>query len=433
MQDNRNLNTAIIIACFSMNQSRVTALAKCLDKLEKQHQQFNLYIVELVSPSCHPLPLEITDRCNHIAVEGKSDNEGIWQKESLYNIALESIQDESYVIFMDGDVYTNSPDWITKIVSKLSSTEKLALQPFRHVIDSKIRDLNFSSVASGFKNAVIEYPAHGSGTVWAFRREDIEQLSGFNSLYPSGCGDTAFIMEILPPSSSYYPHYLKNYPWFIKLLRDAQPDIQLDYIDCDLTHINHGDERHYIDRSSYLNLFSKELSEYYFRNEQGLLEWKSNQNDLRDVVKLLLDKLNSKFVNHPIEKIIELKKKGKIKYMPHMPISLGNGKSISAENENWLSAERDKNNYWLKTAIPIGPKSKLYMNLSTRSFIQFDCDISIEEKIYKSDYSTLISKKAPRAVKANEIISPPPSMTDSIWSIRLWADNVSELSFKITS
>ncbi len=334
-----DFNVAIVIPIFSFSTQRVAGLRKCIDKLHLQTIHPNIYLIELIlNEQISDVRFLASENVHYIEVVGNNYNRDLWQKECLLNIGASYLQKEDVVLFMDGDLFTDDIYWLEKVVDELES-EKMILQPYLNVVDSINPLLNFSSVASSVNGACSPYPSHGSGSIWAFRYEHFKSFGGFNPYYLEGSGDTAFVMEFLDSTHSSYPQYLMNYPWFAELMRQQKNEYSIGHLDVDFIHINHGDHRYYSDRATYINLFN-DFKDYYFLDNKGLLSWRDPCSPLRDALKVILNKINSNFINIDVDTVCTLKEKGIVSFHPYNPIVITSNCSIVSPQANWISVKR---------------------------------------------------------------------------------------------
>lgn len=142
-----------------------------------------------------------TDRYACVRVRG---NGFIWQKERMLNIALRHLPPEcTKVVWADGDLLFESPDWLARTSSALE--EHLVVQPFDRCVRLPRGHLAYrgktqedSETTESFASCFVRDPSlaryeiyrnHGhTGFVWAARREVLDTLQLYDRCL-TGSGD----------------------------------------------------------------------------------------------------------------------------------------------------------------------------------------------------------------------------------------------------
>jgi hypothetical protein len=238
----------------------------------------------------------------------------LWQKERVINYVCQKLTDDiKYVSFIDGDILFSEEDWIEQTKQKLDNKENLFIQPFSSVHylprnhtkyngfytfkhDSISRQVVVSGGKEGYKKTLFseDFVYGNPGIAWITKKETLLN----NPLYDKcivGGGDTINIIKWLDleeTKSIPFIKYKKFKNNFIDdLLTLPKNNIDIDYIDQPVFHLNHGNKinRQYASRFDLLdnNNFSlqKDLA-----IEQGIYRYVGNSNLLKDINKFFNDR-----------------------------------------------------------------------------------------------------------------------------------------------
>ncbi len=138
-------------------------------------------------------------------------NSFMFYKEQLLN-ALEKVVPEQYtkLVFLDGDILFDAPDWINQISVKLDTVD--ILQPFQEACwltpdNTRIRSKKLSygyAIVNGLGGKPGELHLYHPGFAWAMKRSVFRDLGGFYPRSIVGNGDMTFTFnfftDVIPQS-----------------------------------------------------------------------------------------------------------------------------------------------------------------------------------------------------------------------------------------
>lgn len=154
-------------------------------------------------------------------VEERSEREGLWHKESLYNLARKVAYGARNIVFADVDTVINRKDWVTEINKELASVD-----------------------------------AVNSNSLWAFSAKGLEEIGAFSDLRHDG-SNAALLSEKINQSLSH-----------------ASLDAQ---IEC----IGNPAAKERRNMSQMYALLHKRLLESITRDELGLWVWRDTDSDFK--------------------------------------------------------------------------------------------------------------------------------------------------------
>jgi hypothetical protein len=242
-----------------------------------------------------------------IQIQGEDENI-LWQKEALMNIALKNLPDScDKVIWVDSDIIFHNDSWIQETAELLN--QYVVVQAFSFVIrlpqycDNPLNlDLDPSfDVRHSTAKAVsclgpeslltFDYSLIGEiGFAWAIRREVIEKI-GFIDKSILGGADTlmayAFYglnwnspLETFPSSFIKYTEL-----WREKIFNEVKGSVF--YTPGLISHLWHGDikKRFYRERHSCFSKYDFDPELDLVLEPGGLLQWNTTKTDLKQYVK----------------------------------------------------------------------------------------------------------------------------------------------------
>ena len=271
-------------------------------------KNFNVCYSNLLKYKCHIVPVEIStndtfDLNMPGTVKFRTD-QLLWQKERVINYVCERLpQTYKYIVFCDSDILFTDDEWVEKAKNKLEDKQDLMLQLFSSVYYLPRNhykyhgycvftnpSISYQIVKSGGKQGYIntfnspEYLYGNPGMVWMCKRETLLN----NPLYDKcvvGGGDTVNIISWLNLQND------KNIPIGKKILDDIQPflketlklnksNIEFDYIDQPIFHLNHGNKvnRKYNDRQKIISEFNLNPEQDLYI-EQGLYRYRGENKE----------------------------------------------------------------------------------------------------------------------------------------------------------
>lgn len=284
---------------------------KNYDKFRKvsQQQGLNLVVVELEFGDA-PFEIKTDDAEIIIQVRGNED-QIMWQKERLLNIALSKLpEDCDKIIWIDCDILFSNDDWINNTAELLE--EYAVVQPFEMVLRlgkqqtvfpnintvpyGLLDNTKVNSFAYYIKNSLVndknlepEY-AGDVGFVWAARREVFSKI-GFYDAFIQGSSDA--FMAFSFSNSDKFSQLFSSYRPFFEHQKKWQENVQenikdgLTYTPGIIYHLWHGaySHRHYNERRDALKKFDFNPNQDIKIAVNGCWEWSSNKTNLHDYLK----------------------------------------------------------------------------------------------------------------------------------------------------
>ncbi len=235
-------------------------------------------------------------RYYRLEIQGTERNRDLWQKEAMWNIGGKHVRNASVLFFIDGDIIPSSPYWAADIIAKILIHDDLILQCFSFFQDS----LPGSPLVTSwmYELLVLKRVAGAApGLAWAMSQRAFRELNGFNALFPDGSADTAFVFELFELN-------VQMPAWFIKNLRKFDHPFKVNFHRAVITHIHHGKDRNYNNRTRIIDLIRLDLKSIIEIDSRGLLAWKSTNPLIKN-----LFSLERKLEKLPIDQGHELLKK----------------------------------------------------------------------------------------------------------------------------
>ena len=265
------IDTNVVIVHFGNDPVRVNATTTALSWLAIQELPVEYIFVELVYNNDAGAFEYLKGRKNlkYIKLNGQDKNKVIWQKEAMMNIGAKACT-KDYVIFLDSDIYSRHSNWFTRIRDHLKLNDNSLLQVFKLCTDSVIQDQIFVSMAAKWNQYDTDF-SHNPGLGIATRRSILIKNKYFNPFCIYGSGDTCILAEYCKQDA-----FLFSYDKFKMIKRGLEIECNLDYIDEDVIHENHGELvslNYYRDRHEVSKKFSKEIKDLVSFDSNGLLIW----------------------------------------------------------------------------------------------------------------------------------------------------------------
>ncbi len=272
------IDTAVIWTCYGRDprvESDKMAFFQCL----KQDLPVVRVFVELITnPSRESrYPFVEGENIRHIKLYGSEVNENMFQKEALQNIGADYCKDCKYLIFVDGDVFSEDLSWYRKIREKLLENPDKLVQGFRTMKDTQDKELDFFSMVGCHKENQWKIKQN-PGVCWAMNRSFFEEIEGFNPWCVPGSGDSGFVAEFLNMDSEHlYDKFASLFFWWKNVMRFKEKKGEMDYINVHLIHCFHGTytERAYIHSRKVADRFGGDIRDLVKINKDGFLEWKN--------------------------------------------------------------------------------------------------------------------------------------------------------------
>lgn len=271
-------DTAIVLAVFGSEPLRVAANVEAIRRQLEQDLLADFYLVELLEGEASLYPEDILSRVTHVPLRATVRHEGLFQKEALFNrgwrTALERHRYD-YFLFVDADVYSESPDWFRQIRARLRERPTRAVQGFGVVTDTVDPEFEWTSLAASYRLARNTDLSLNPGICWGLHREMLVAADGLNPFSLASCGDSMFVAEFLNSPSMTYDPWLHGFRFFASLYRDLPFRAEFDCVPAKLTHCHHGPaaERNY-DGGRYALDGMRPVREWVELDAEGLLAWK---------------------------------------------------------------------------------------------------------------------------------------------------------------
>lgn len=364
------IELAVIVPLFSLSAKRKEIFFENIKRWGSQSISFHLYIPHLIFEISEMLKFE-EGELTYLPVMKDDHFRDIWHKESLCNYAAKKVE-EPYILFLDSDIYSRDEQWFQKIVEALKRQKNVALQPYLNVRDEQCSSINFSSAVAFHFLTQTDYPPHGAGTAWAFSREYFEQLGGFDSQYLEGSGDSAFLSRFIDSTSPAYSSYLLSFKHFSDRLNKDKHLEKFNYLPNDLIHCHHGSERYYPDRLTYYALLTKSPLSFCERDEDGFFFWKDSSNILRQLNRLLLNKLNSAFSSVSRTVLEQGINSGELCIPEYSLFTLNSRHAIQLSHHNWAFIHENENCFDVEFLRPLGTDLVLQIISTTVNQMPFD-------------------------------------------------------------
>ena len=278
-------DTAVLIAFF--NPARFKRILKNV-----------LYIISILKENKIPcFVVECTFHKSRPQIPGAdlvlNSDSYMFYKEQLLN-KLEPLVPKKYtkLVFLDGDVLLDTPDWIDQISESLNSHD--IIQPFSQSCwltpdNTRIRSKKMSyAFAIVTKKPISKKTVHDyhPGFIWAFKRDIFRRIGGFFPRSIIGGGDVATVLNVFPIEVTDELFYKAINPEFGKLIIDAwraynttfkEVNPKLGFLSNRALHLFHGvrENRQYMSRYHDIYTAMKgSWDEEIVTNSDGLFEFK---------------------------------------------------------------------------------------------------------------------------------------------------------------
>jgi hypothetical protein len=204
------------------------------------------------------------------------DNNALWQKEALLNIALEKLPYKyTDVAWIDCDILFQNNSWVQETQDILEKYKICQLF-------SSGQRLKETNQEQFFVSLVKNYPHGVSGFAWAARREIIEQIKFLDNQILGGADyimASAFMnkVEMLDKLLNNYIDNETTKKWIRDTIKVV--DGSVGYLDSQITHMYHGsvENRHYLNRYDVF----KDINYFSFTKEDI---WSVNDKNLQDQI-----------------------------------------------------------------------------------------------------------------------------------------------------
>lgn len=216
-----------------------------------------------------------------IRIKENKAYEGLWHKESLFNLAINVCAGARTYIFSDIDVIINSSSWIDNLLKKLKTKD--VVQPFSFFIDETTGKKTLSSVKA---IEVGEESFYAPGLIWAFNHSGISKLGKFFDLFHDGSNDGILFKNITKADLG----VIETLTWTSKDIFENQnkESFNYGYIDDELGHVSHPAPKQYDNMIQLFNLMLPELKRRIERDHFGIWRWKDSESEFKKLFSIFL-------------------------------------------------------------------------------------------------------------------------------------------------
>jgi hypothetical protein len=275
-------DTAVLLAFynpvpFKRILKNIRYIMKCMEAVGIPY-----YVAECVFPGRKP---QLPEADLHVRSASF-----MFYKEQLLNLLEPHVPTQyTKLVFLDGDILFDAPDWINQISVKLNTVD--VLQPFQEACwltpdNTRIRSKKLSyghALVHGLAGKPGELHSYHPGFAWAMRREIFQALGGFFPRSIVGNGDMMFTLNFFVdtiPESFRTDHkicdfILKEWPNYHANFKGVAPSVG--YLNLKALHLFHGltEKRQYRTRYGDVAEFLKgEWEEITTVNADGLAEFR---------------------------------------------------------------------------------------------------------------------------------------------------------------
>jgi hypothetical protein len=215
-----------------------------------------------------------------------NENNLLFQKETLLNIALNSLDDSiDKVIWLDCDIVFDNKDWLKKTESSLEKYPLVQLFDEVTIIGENVSK-KFNGHIFNYENNIL---STGSvGYAWAAQRSVLKH--GFYDRQIAGTGDSALAIAGLGKFKSEWAKELSDplrkdwLKWGAKFFMETKGEVN--YVENKITHLNHGPRSKYSERNNFLSNENFDPNKHLKKDNQGLLSWTDEASEkLRNALK----------------------------------------------------------------------------------------------------------------------------------------------------
>lgn len=217
-----------------------------------------------------------------------SDNNIMWQKERLLNIALHHSNSENFA-YIDCDVFFDDDNWYDRAIEKLKDYHVVRLFDSTTYMNNKME----------VHNVIKDIPPHVkmNGIAWAYRRDILS--CGLYDKCIAGQGDSLIYCALGDEWSNLAFSHLLTKTMPVKLLEDflkwsaytCRNNIKVCSIENNCFHYFHGhpNNRKYYEVSKMLSDHNFDPNRDIFINDDGIYEW-SNRDINDKMIKYFYDR-----------------------------------------------------------------------------------------------------------------------------------------------
>ena len=271
--------TTFVTVNWGFDNDRFKAMLNAKKKLSIQEGSFEFLHIDLSINKLNNNKFFEVLGFNVLSIMGDSDNEKLWHKEALYNLAaLFAFQSENY-IFTDADVYSNDDHWLLKIETLLNKGFDF-VHGFSSVVDTIDEKYQFDSWTKKFLEKKKSHVA--PGLVWGIKNSTLKEIEFLPDSLPDGSCDGAFIQEMTGTEMG----FVNNFKWYRSKIRKHSSTFKVTYCPVEVIHINHGISRDYDNRGVLLDLVKFDFLEAYNKDPFGIYKWSTSDPSKKSAILL---------------------------------------------------------------------------------------------------------------------------------------------------
>lgn len=234
----------IVFALFNLTRDRVNTLLKTLKHFESDKLDLKISVI-LLGEKLDGLMPQFSN-VDFVYIQDH-DNEGLWQKETLYNLASGLHPLTKYFCFIDSDTHPRDLKKWNDSIDNLIAQNYDAIQAYSHISsDSPLYD-QFSYLYAKSKSIA---PCFGHGLAWVFSHDFLHRIDYLNARMIDGANDTVFLYEMNLLDTNF--DYLKN------LSRIHIGDSKVTFIEHEMIHLSYAQDtyRNYANRQKLIEMFN---------------------------------------------------------------------------------------------------------------------------------------------------------------------------------
>jgi predicted nucleotidyltransferase len=259
--------TIMVSVNWGHDPVRLKVFQEAVKQFKRQSVKLDWFFIDLTFQNRN----DFSDICvNHLAFQGKESQSKLWQKEALFNVAINYLYGAHSYILLDADVYPIEDDWALQMEKKLKSNQWDFVHGFSQVQDTLDKNYVFTSWTKSYLSNFVNYGA--PGLIWGITRKFYNDIRHLPDIFPDGSNDGALMQEI----TGHPMGMMSNLAWYQGRIRHFSKSFKITYLNQPVMHINHGKPRDYHNRAYLLDLLNKDFEQLYSKNEIGVWTWVDN-------------------------------------------------------------------------------------------------------------------------------------------------------------